>query len=350
MIKSAYIKNFQSHKDSFLEFNPGVNVITGSTDSGKTGIFRAIRLAVNNKPNGVAYKSNWGGETSVELEMDNCTVKRTEGKERSYVLSTIDTPFEAFGKEVPEEIKKALNLSEINLQSQLDRPFLLTSTSGEVAQHFNRIAHLDQIDVGLKNINSSITKIKQGNEKNKEDLKALDEKLKSFEYLKKFEIELEVLETMQSDFITQQSKKGKLNGLIQGVKEIIIDAEKHSFLLSAEKPLNIVLRDIEKKKAWEKENDKLKDLISSIKGISQDREEYDFLLEGETKVSGLLNHYKVLGKQKLEFEKLEGLKNDIEFTVLKIKTKATNLSTLQEEYDTKFPDICPFCKTDLTKK
>jgi len=39
MIESAQIKNFQSHRNTELTFDPGVNVIIGSSDSGKTVTF-----------------------------------------------------------------------------------------------------------------------------------------------------------------------------------------------------------------------------------------------------------------------------------------------------------------------
>ena len=36
MISSVHIKNFQKHKDLSLEFTPGINVITGKSDAGKS--------------------------------------------------------------------------------------------------------------------------------------------------------------------------------------------------------------------------------------------------------------------------------------------------------------------------
>jgi len=56
MIKYLQIQNFQSHKDSLLEFDPGVNVIVGSSDSGKTAVIRALRWLVWNRPSGDAFR------------------------------------------------------------------------------------------------------------------------------------------------------------------------------------------------------------------------------------------------------------------------------------------------------
>jgi len=71
MIKTLSIQNYQSHKDSTLEFDPGVNVIVGSTDSGKTAIIRALRWLIWNRPNGDSFRSTWGGDTKVTESKKN---------------------------------------------------------------------------------------------------------------------------------------------------------------------------------------------------------------------------------------------------------------------------------------
>ena len=55
MLTSLTIKNFQSHKDSTLQFSPNVNVILGHNDSGKSAIFRAIDFVVFNSLSGDSF-------------------------------------------------------------------------------------------------------------------------------------------------------------------------------------------------------------------------------------------------------------------------------------------------------
>jgi exonuclease SbcC len=53
MIDHVAIKNFQSHKNTNIDFQRnGVNVIVGTSDQGKSAILRAILWAVNNRPMG----------------------------------------------------------------------------------------------------------------------------------------------------------------------------------------------------------------------------------------------------------------------------------------------------------
>ena len=67
MIKKIQIQNFQSHKETTLKLDPGVNIIVGTTDSGKTSILRALRWVIWNRPSGDDFRSWWGGNTSVEV-------------------------------------------------------------------------------------------------------------------------------------------------------------------------------------------------------------------------------------------------------------------------------------------
>ena len=49
MIRSINIKNIQSHKDTTLEFSPGINAIVGSSNKRKKAVLRALYWAVYNK-------------------------------------------------------------------------------------------------------------------------------------------------------------------------------------------------------------------------------------------------------------------------------------------------------------
>ena len=202
MISSLHITNFQSHKDSQLDFHPGVNVIVGASDSGKTSIIRALRWLIWNRPGGEDFRSDWGGETDVIIEIeDDVKILRRKGKENLYTIgrSAQDhKELKAFKTSVPEEIQKALNIDDTNLQKQFDSPFLISSSPGEVAAYFNQIAHLEKIDSSISYVNGKITKLTSRQKLDEETLEEDREKLKQYEYLDKFEIDLEALEHRQA--------------------------------------------------------------------------------------------------------------------------------------------------------
>ena len=48
-LKRVRLENFQSHKNSIIDFDRGLNVIVGPSDSGKSAIIRAIKWALYNE-------------------------------------------------------------------------------------------------------------------------------------------------------------------------------------------------------------------------------------------------------------------------------------------------------------
>lgn len=161
MIKRVTIKNFQSHKDSTFEFCPTTNSIVGSSNNGKTVVLRAISWVVTNRPSADSLISHWakdekGNQTedmSVTIETDEHIVTRLKTKKvNTYIVD--DKTLEAVGRDVPKEVSDALNMNEVNIQKQMDAPFLLSDSPGEVARFFNKLIKLDKIDTYLSSIES----------------------------------------------------------------------------------------------------------------------------------------------------------------------------------------------------
>jgi len=170
-IGSVRIRNFQSHKDTKIEFDPGVNVVVGSSDQGKSAVLRALLWAINNRPSGTDdILSHWARDAkekivdgmSVEIATDrgNVTRRRAE-KDNEYVLSDLakgeggTKAFKAVSKDVPQDVTDFFRLSDVNVQTKHDAPFLLSASAGDVARYFNRIVRLDAIDMVLGNAEAS---------------------------------------------------------------------------------------------------------------------------------------------------------------------------------------------------
>lgn len=161
-IQKITISNFQSHKHADISLVAGVNVLTGQSDSGKTAVLRAIRWVVENRPSGDAFRSHWGGDTVVGLTLDSGIVverRRKKGvndyriyfpKDKSDILLS------AMGQDVPEQVREVLGFSDLNFQLQMDTPFLLSESPGEVARQLNEVADIGKIDSTLANINRMI--------------------------------------------------------------------------------------------------------------------------------------------------------------------------------------------------
>uniref|UniRef100_A0A6M3IMF3 Putative ATPase domain containing protein n=1 Tax=viral metagenome TaxID=1070528 RepID=A0A6M3IMF3_9ZZZZ len=156
MIKSITLKNFQSHVDTILELDDGVNIVQGQSDSGKSSVIRALLWLATNRPSGDAFRRHGKKKVSVSVVLDSGEmVERL--KEKSSNGYTLDgKSYEATGTEVPETICNLLNLNDVNVQWQMDAPFLLSESSGEVARQLNKVADLEKIDTALANVNRMI--------------------------------------------------------------------------------------------------------------------------------------------------------------------------------------------------
>ena len=182
MINSFTLRNYQSWKDVTLDLHPGINVILGSTDKGKSGLLRGFQWLRTNRPSGEAHRSWWGGEMYAGLVLPEGTIERRYDKKDTYTVNG-EMDFTAFGKSVPDEVLELLNMTDINWQSQMDSHFLLSQGSADVARKLNSVANLDIIGTAQSNGNKQL-RTSQGDQKTTAArLEEIEEELKAFEDL-----------------------------------------------------------------------------------------------------------------------------------------------------------------------
>lgn len=136
------IKNYQIIKDASLRFEPGLNVIVGESNNGKTAILRAIETAIFNlsRPEHITL-----GETvsAVGLQYNGHTIIwRRDSEAPSPMSYKIDGQlYSKLGRGQPEVVAKLLGIEEIeleeikmrlNFQKQMAFPFLLDKTPSQM--------------------------------------------------------------------------------------------------------------------------------------------------------------------------------------------------------------------------
>lgn len=156
MITDLEIANFQSHKNTSLSFHPGVNVVVGQSDTGKSSIIRAINWVISNRPSGDSFRANFSkSDTEVAMAFGEDFVLRKKGKStNSYEVES--GKLKALRTDVPQEVKDVTLMKEVNIQPQHKSYFLLDETPGNVAKAFNTVSGLEEMDAALKNINSKV--------------------------------------------------------------------------------------------------------------------------------------------------------------------------------------------------
>lgn len=263
MITGIEIFNFQSHKNSELKFCNGVNAIVGNSDSGKTAIIRALNWVLNNRPSGDSFRSNWGGETIVDVIFDDCTISRIKGDENKYFMHGQD--FKALNGNVPDEIREAINMSEVNVQYQLDSPFMLSASSGEVAKTLNKIANLTSIDNAISNIKKKVTSTNREIEDIERQIKELEESEKGFDYLTGFEKLVVMLEKAEVEENETFIKKNYLKERIKEIERNQLEIDALESILTVEPLLEQALTYLEEQKGLNKQITGLSDLMRIIK-------------------------------------------------------------------------------------
>lgn len=344
MIRSIELINFQSHEHTTIDFCDGVNAIVGLSDSGKTAILRAINWVVNNKPTGDAFQSSWGGDTTVTLTLDDgAMIVRGRTKSDNYYKMG-DQEFRAFGAgKVPVEIETVLNLNHINIQAQMDGPFLLGSSPGEVAQILNKVVNLDVIDKAISSIRKDKLKA-DGDLRNEESrLDDLTEQLREYDYLPVMQSAVFEVEELAKELQGHQRAKKELVSLQEGVKSAVSRVEQ------AEKVIGWDLLVLQASELVEHRAD-LQDRYVVLMAIATKiglhkqaiHESTPFLQQGVSvdNVLELIDKKKRLEQQaKNMTDSLDG----IDRMDSKIETLTDNIDGLAFELAERMPDVCPLC-------
>lgn len=348
MIKSLEIENIQSHKKTFLEFHPGVNCIIGTSDTGKSSIQRALNWIITNRPVGNINSSSWIrkdndkdkliGDMVASITTDDAFVARLKNKDENlYKVGTEE--FAAVKTDVPPAVSEKLNLSEVNIQSQYDNHFMLSSSPGEVARFFNKIIKLDVIDRTFVNTENRLKKTKAALKVNENTSEETKEALSKLDWLDKAESCLEKVkartEALQADIVM----KDLLKNLIVNYEKHLSSIEKYNFIEKARKQTEKIETLSKETLIDKKARTGLVSLINKVQELEE-----------------IINKIPDLNNTEGPIEKIETLSDKIKETkALKstlltliqnhksvesnIKSKKIVIKNLQDQ----LPDTCPLC-------
>lgn len=349
MIKSVQIQNFQSHKSTELQFDPGVNVIIGSSDSGKSAILRAMLWAIFNRPSGESFKSYWGGDTSVDIELEDKSIFREKGKENLYIVfgNNINTPFKAFGTSVPEEIESLLNISDINVQRQMDAPFLLSSTPGEVGRILNQAVRLDIIDRAQSNIKSTLKQEKNSLSNTQNTIEDKQEELKKYKWLPKAEGCIIKLETVASQISQMASLTADLSRVIDDINTIDSSMKETSLILAySQEVSNLINLDNNiniQTDLWNNINDIVQAIITDKKEIKS----LSKLIKAESQINRMIGIQQNYIALKSERDSLNNIICDITHNNEMAIAAQNNMNKRLQEFEIAMPDTCPLCSQEI---
>jgi len=359
MFKTISIANIQSHTETSLDLSPGVNVVTGQSDSGKTGIIRSLFWLINNRPSGETLR-NWNSDISDPMAVEvvlseggSIAINREKGK-TSYMLSYKgqEESFQAIKTDVPSEVSEVLNLSSYNLQSQHQTYFLLQDTPGEVARTLNELTGLSIIDSAFKKVSAKIRETTSKIESLKSDRDRGKEQLKQYDNLDSIRILIEDIERDTKELSKIEVDRVKIINSITELLKIKERLAEQQSLLETTDEVTDILALISEQEGIVSQKMKIQYLLNSLSSLKEDQEQDTSWLEMEpsyTEISNLLKEYEPIFYGKFSLASLLSLfdKNSIEKNKVDVVLQTTigkYVSLLDES------KICPTCGTPTSKK
>ena len=174
-IASVKIENFANHKDTFVIFDKGVNVVTGTSDSGKTSLIRAIMFVLDNSYSG-SFVNNTPGvkHAKVTIEFkDGRIISRIKGDKINRVeFKNPDeqeyTVYSNFNTKYPEAVKKFLgNLptdednKALYYAHQSKKLFLIDQNEGTIPKTLSNLLNIDDLEEASRSLASDIRVLEQ---------------------------------------------------------------------------------------------------------------------------------------------------------------------------------------------
>lgn len=264
ILKRVRLINFESHKDTTVEFNGGVNLIVGESDCGKSSIIRAIK--------GVAYNifdndSLRIGEKrcTIELESTNGIVRLHKGDANDYEVIDFRNnnkkyEFKTVGKTVPEIVYEITGLRPLvigdifdipNISFQLDKHYMLSEVNG-AGCNSNMIARIVDNVVGLGGIEELINKISSEMAKNKRTttvnlntITDLRNSLNSEYTIKDLEEKINIFERLFKDVQERLKHKSIVKDILDKYDALKIDVDA-KLMAFDDKVANELLLEVEK--------------------------------------------------------------------------------------------------------
>jgi exonuclease SbcC len=352
MIKTLEIKNFQSHKDTVIEFHPGVNVIQGSSRNGKSAILRALNYVINNKPSGMRHISFWAKEKTKILDPCKVSITFGEGHTVSRIRGDINgyqiddgKPLEAIEQSVPDAVSQLCNFSEINIQKQMDAPFLLATSSGEVSKFFNRVLRLEDADEYQSLVEGKRRKCNADVKAVEEIIPSLQKELAEYSWIEEAEYILSKIVIQEAVVQGLETQNSKIRIAISDMDDLESKLERYAVIGQAEEICTQILLCLEEVKSLRVQTDAL---ASACEKLTQ----YNSVCEQGLKISGA---EKLIAKLEVALEYIIGLESDMEAlraAIAKECTLVVHIKMYEEDIaklEKSLPAVCPLCGKELNK-
>lgn len=321
-ISKLILTNFQQWKEGEICFKPGLNIIIGDTESGKSTLFRAINSILTGKmPEDYIRKGTKGCEVEIHFS-DNTIFKRLRTKKENMAIAN-EMTFDRVGKEIPFEYFNKLGKTSIEFgskelslcsYSQFEPHFFITLSDYDKSKLIGTICGIDIVDKLMDLINKDIrannTNIKFLEQQIKEqqaekevkvpEFKAVDEKMTA---MTKFYDEIKTKFDLVENLVSIKQQLSDLNNQLNTTnrEKTNIDSKIDNFDVSRVELLSIMQNYRYNLQIFNAVEKRIKDDINKLKIDSIDSQKslllenlssLKYKLSSYNKSIGELNYYK----------------------------------------------------------
>lgn len=232
MLKLLHIKNFQSHKDTTIQFSNGFNVFEGQSDGGKSAIIRAIAAVCYNRWNNQSIRLGQE-QTVIQLVTDLGYVKLIKNQKQkinSYVCKKNGCEqqiYETVGTTVPQSVYQITGMRQLNvgdsvtdipnIMFQLEKHYMLAQVNGKsctsnlIARIFDKVIGLGGMEQLITSISSSMINDKKAITKNMSQIDQLKLKMINQQQIQQKQNKLNFLKITKNEIEKIEKDIQKIN-------------------------------------------------------------------------------------------------------------------------------------------
>lgn len=350
MIKTIEIENFQNIAKAKIDLDPGINIIIGESDQGKSAVVKALNWLCFNRPQGDAFVRDIGPDKkaprcSVSIDLGEGTkIKRyrTEGV-NAYEIGGVKK--KALRTDVPEEVSNALKVTETNIQTQFQPFFHLSQSPGQRAKTLNSAVGLNEIDEVLGRVNA-LARLAASEEKR---LKSEEEQRRAeaakYAWVDEAESKFKELTSLWDQVNRKAADHDAIGKYLEESRRLCEQIEVQQLILDAAphiEHLTKLTKQAIETEQWQKE---LNGIIERIEIYQEDIEKLRPYLDAERAVNDCMTEANKTITLRGQSQKLNALVCDAKDALAVIKEwkrQEATFKKLLREWEKNNP-VCPMC-------
>jgi exonuclease SbcC len=231
-IKTIVLENFQSYKKQIINLMPGLNLVLGSSDSGKSAILRAISFVLYNYPRNSTIIHNGATECKVTLEFsDGTKVARIKGTRNAYIA--IDKngkkySLDKIDKSIPEEIKDLLNHPPeddfngfISYADQFSKMFLVDLSPSDLPRSLSSLTGIEMLEESAKQLMQNYKAIEKQSKSDEKDYGKLIDEYDQYNFVDEYDLKILSLKNQYEQLAALQESYDKMKEFDLGNLELV---------------------------------------------------------------------------------------------------------------------------------